>query len=83
MSLPLPNTDTTFELFLQELPEAYRDPAIAIQSFYLARKIKTPAPLIRKRLRLLVVDGSRPPAPGPRGIRVSARQVLSLLLPCP
>jgi DDE family transposase len=47
MSLPFGNLDTTFESFLQELPEDYRELAIEFKAFTRPRKIKTPAQLMQ------------------------------------
>jgi len=47
MSLPFGNSDTTFEGFLQELPENYRELAIEFKAFCRSRKIKTPEQLMQ------------------------------------
>ena len=47
MSLPFKNLDTTFESFLQELPENYRELAIEFKAFCRLRKIKTPEQLMQ------------------------------------
>jgi Transposase DDE domain len=47
MSLPFGNLDTTFESFLQELPEDYRELAIQFKAFCRSRKIKTPEQLMQ------------------------------------
>ena len=47
MSLPFGNLDTTFESFLQELPEDYRELAIEFKAFTRSRKIKTPEQLMQ------------------------------------
>ena len=47
MSLPLPNSDTAFENFLQELPEDYWDLAIEFKAFSRGRKIKDPGQLMQ------------------------------------
>lgn len=47
MSLPLNNTDTTFERLLQELPQDYRELAIEFKAFSRGRKIKSPEQLLR------------------------------------
>jgi hypothetical protein len=47
MSLPFINLDTTFESFLQELPENYRELAIEFKAFCRSRKIKTPEQLMQ------------------------------------
>jgi hypothetical protein len=47
MHLPSTTTATTFERFLQELPEDYWALAIEFRAFSRARKIKTPAQLLQ------------------------------------
>lgn len=47
MSLPFGNMDTTFESFLQELPEDYWDLAIEFKAFSRGRKIKDPGQLMQ------------------------------------
>jgi hypothetical protein len=47
MSLPFGNLDTTFESFLQELPENYRELALEFKAFCRSRKIKTPEQLMQ------------------------------------
>lgn len=47
MSLPFGHVDTTFERFLQELPEDFRELAIKFKAFTRSRKIKTPEQLLR------------------------------------
>lgn len=47
MSLPFGNLDTTFESFLQELPQDYRELAIEFKAFTRSRKIKTPEQLMQ------------------------------------
>ena len=47
MSLPFGNADTTFERFLPELPEDYRELAIEFKAFTRSRKIKTPEQLMQ------------------------------------
>ncbi len=47
MSLPFENVDTTFESFLQELPEDFRELAIEFKAFARSRKIKTPEQLMQ------------------------------------
>ena len=42
MSRPFGNVDTTFESFLQELPEDYRALALDFKAFCRSREIKTP-----------------------------------------
>ncbi len=56
MNLPLNNFDTTFEGFLQELPEDYRELAIECKAFCRSRKIKTPDQLMRVVLCYCGVD---------------------------
>jgi len=46
MSLPFAAGDTTFERFLQELPEGYRELAVERKAFWRSRKIKTPDQLL-------------------------------------
>jgi hypothetical protein len=47
MSLPFGNLDMTFESFLRELPEGYRELAIEFKAFTRSRKIKTPEQLMQ------------------------------------
>jgi hypothetical protein len=47
MSLPFGNLDTTFESFLPELPEDFRERAIEFKAFARSRKIKTPEQLMQ------------------------------------
>ena len=47
MSLPFGHAETTFESFLQELPEDYWELAIEFKAFTRSRKIKTPAQLMQ------------------------------------
>lgn len=47
MNLPLTNSDTEFERFLQELPEDYWDLAIEFKAFTRGRKIKNPVQLLQ------------------------------------
>lgn len=47
MSLPLMESNTTFESFLQELPEDYWDLAIEFKAFSRGRKIKDPGQLMQ------------------------------------
>ena len=47
MSLPFGNVDTTFEGFLQELPEDYQELALEFKAFCRSRKIKTPEQLMQ------------------------------------
>lgn len=56
MNLPLNNFDTTFESFLQELPEDYRELAIEFKAFCRSRKIKTPDQLMRVVLCYCGID---------------------------
>lgn len=56
MSLPFGNTDTTFERFLQELPEDYWELAIEFKAFSRARKIKSPAQLLQGVLCYCGID---------------------------
>lgn len=42
MSLPFGNVDTSFERFLQELPEDFRELAMEFKAFRRSRQIKTP-----------------------------------------
>ena len=41
MSLPFGHVDTTFESFLQELPEDYQELALEFKAFTRSRKIQT------------------------------------------
>jgi hypothetical protein len=56
MSLPFGNTDTTFEHFLQELPEDYWELAIEFKAFSRARKITSPAQLLQGVLCYCGID---------------------------
>ena len=56
MNLALNNFDTTFESFLRELPEDYRELAIEFKAFCRSRKIKTPDQLMRVVLCYCGVD---------------------------
>ena len=56
MNLPLNTFDTTFESFLQELPEDYRELAIEFKAFCRSRKIKTPDQLMRVVLCYCGID---------------------------
>lgn len=56
MSLPFGHIDTTFESFLQELPEDYRELAIEFKAFCRPRKIKTPAQLLQVVLCYCGID---------------------------
>lgn len=56
MSLPFGHPDTTFESFLQELPEDYRELAIEFKAFCRPRKIKTPAQLLQVVLCYCGID---------------------------
>jgi hypothetical protein len=47
MSLPFGTVDTTFESFLQELPEDYQEMALEFKAFCRSRKIKTPEQLMQ------------------------------------
>jgi len=47
MSLPFGTVDTTFESFLQELPEDYQELALEFKAFCRSRKIKTPEQLMQ------------------------------------
>jgi hypothetical protein len=47
MSLPFGTVDTTFESFLQELPEDYQELAREFKAFCRSRKIKTPEQLMQ------------------------------------
>ena len=47
MSLPLMESNTPFESFLQELPEEYWDLAIEFKAFSRGRKIKDPGQLMQ------------------------------------
>ena len=47
MSLPFENVDTTFESFLQELPEDFRELGMEFKAFARSRKIKTPEQLMQ------------------------------------
>ena len=56
MSLPFGNVDTTFESFLQELPEDYRELAIEFKAFARSRKIKTPEQLMQVVMNYCGID---------------------------
>jgi hypothetical protein len=56
MSLPFGNPDTTFESFLQELPEDAWELAIEFKAFCRSRKIKTPAQLLQVVLCYCGID---------------------------
>lgn len=56
MSLPFGNVDTTFESFLQELPEDYRELAIEFKAFTRSRKIKTPEQLMQGVMNYCGID---------------------------
>jgi len=56
MNLPLNTFDTTFESFLQELPEDYRELAIEFKAFCRSRTIKTPDQLLRVVLCYCGID---------------------------
>jgi hypothetical protein len=56
MSLPFGNTDTTFDHFLQELPQDYWELAIEFRAFSRARKIKSPAQLLQVVLCYCGID---------------------------
>ena len=56
MSLPFGNPDTTFESFLQELPEDFRELAIEFKAFTRSRKIKTPEQLLQVVLNYCGID---------------------------
>jgi hypothetical protein len=56
MSLPFGNLDTTFESFLQELPEDFRELAIEFKAFTRSRKIKTPEQLMRVVMNYCGID---------------------------
>ena len=56
MSLPFGNVDTTFESFLQELPEDYRELAIEFKAFTRSRKIKTPEQLMQVVMNYCGID---------------------------
>ena len=47
MQLPLSNPDTLFEELLQDLPAETVHMACACKAFLRAKKVKTPAPLLR------------------------------------
>ena len=47
MSLPFGHGGTTFERFLQELPEDFQELAIEFKAFTRSRKIKTLEQLLR------------------------------------
>jgi hypothetical protein len=53
MSLPSGYGDTTFERFLQEQPEDFREMAIEFKAFSRSRKIKTPEQVLQVVLGLL------------------------------
>ena len=56
MNLPFTSIDTTFERFLQELPEDYWALAIEFKAFCRSRKIKTPAQLLQMVLCYCGID---------------------------
>jgi hypothetical protein len=56
MSLPFGNVDTTFESFLQELPEDYRELALEFKAFCRSRKIKTPEQLMQVVMNYCGID---------------------------
>lgn len=56
MSLPFGNLDTTFESFLQELPEDFRELAIEFKAFTRSRKIKTPEQLMQVVMNYCGID---------------------------
>lgn len=56
MSLPFGHVDTTFERFLQELPEDFRELAIEFKAFTRSRKIKTPEQLLQVVLNYCGID---------------------------
>jgi Transposase DDE domain len=56
MGLPFGHTDTTFEQFLQELPEDYWELAIEFKAFCRSRKIKSPAQLLQVVLCYCGID---------------------------
>jgi len=56
MSLPFGSVDTTFERFLQELPEDFRELAIEFKAFTRRRKIKTPEQLLQVVLNYGGID---------------------------
>ena len=59
MSLPFGHADTTFESFLQELPEDYWELALEFKAFTRSRKIKTPAPLMQVVMGYCGLDAVR------------------------
>ena len=56
MSLPFGNVDTSFERFLQELPEDFRELAREFKAFSRSRKIKTPEQLLQVVLGYCGID---------------------------
>lgn len=56
MSLPFGHVNTTFERFLHELPEDFRELAIEFKAFTRSRKIKTPEQLLRVVLSYCGID---------------------------
>ncbi len=56
MNLPPTETDIAFEQFLQELPEDYDQLARKFKAFCRARKIKTPAQLLRVEMSYCGLD---------------------------
>lgn len=56
MSLPFGNTDTSFERFLHELPEDYRELAINFKAFCRSCKIKSPAQALQVVLCYCGID---------------------------
>jgi hypothetical protein len=56
MSLPFGTVDTTFESFLQELPEDHRELAIEFKAFTRSRKIKTPEQLMQVVMNYCGID---------------------------
>lgn len=56
MSLPFSPVDTTFESFLQELPEDYQELAIEFKAFTRSRKIKSPAQLMQVVMSYCGID---------------------------
>ena len=56
MSLPFGNVDTSFERFLQELPEDFRELAMEFKAFSRSRKIKTPEQLLQVVLGYCGID---------------------------
>ena len=56
MSLPFGHVDTTFESFLQELPEDYQELAIEFKAFTRSRKIQSPAQLMQVVMSYCGID---------------------------